>query len=250
MAVSRFTSKVEVELGRLAATSVVGKWEPADYIIGQSKSDLKFFNLSIPMVRSVLKNKDIFQPGRKSEDVYRDIQKMWFESQWFEARTMSLIWIESQSLDFLISKQTDLIKWAKIIDNWAHSDAICSFLARIYDQDSKYLHFIFTEWHTHKNAWYRRISMVSLFYYSRLRVNQPKFNVAVKYILANIDHPDYYVQKGVGWTLREMYNVYPKMTLDFIDDHVKDISSVAWVASTEKLPKNTKDRLMKKRKSL
>jgi 3-methyladenine DNA glycosylase AlkD len=245
-----FTAKVESELRRLAATHTVGKWEPADYIIGQSKSDLQFFNLSIPLVRSVLKNKDIFPPSRKKEGIYRDIQKMWFESNWFEARTVSLVWLESQPLDFLISKQIDLIKWAKLVDNWAHSDGLCSFLARIYDTDSKYLHSVFTEWHTHKNTWYRRISMVSLFYYSRLRVNQPKFNVAVKYILANIDHPDYYVQKGVGWTLREMYNVYPQKTLLFLDKNVRKISPVAWVAATEKLSQASKNNLIKKRKAL
>lgn len=248
MAVSPFTVKVEKELKRLAATTPGGEWDPSDYVIGQSKSDLQFFNLNIPTVRTVLKNATIFPKDRKPQDVYRDIQKMWFESNWFEARAISLMWLESQPLEFLISKQTDLIKWAKLIDNWAHSDALCSFLARIYDTDSKYLHSIFTEWHTHDNSWYRRISMVSLFYYSRLRVNQPKYNVAEKYIKANLDHPDYYVQKGVGWTLREMYNVYPQLTLPFLEKHVKDLSSIAWVAATEKLPKTTKNNLMRKRK--
>lgn len=249
MPASAFTLKVEAELKRLASVTARGEWDPADYVMGQSQSDLQFFNLNIPTVRSVLKNTKIFPKDRKPADVYRDIQKMWFESNWFEARTISLIWLESQPLEFLISQQTDLIKWAKLIDNWAHSDGLCSFLARIYDTDSKYLHSVFTEWHNHKNTWYRRMSMVSLFYYSRLRINQPKFNVALKYIKANIDHPDYYVQKGVGWTLREMYNVYPKLTLDFLDEYVKDISSIAWTAATEKLPKKTKNNLMRKRKA-
>jgi 3-methyladenine DNA glycosylase AlkD len=249
MAVSSFTSKVEAELKRLADITPKGEWDPSDYIIGQSKSDLQFFNLNIPTVRSVLKNKNIFPLDRKPQDVYRDIQKMWFESNWFEARTICLIWLESQPLEFLIAKQTDLVKWAKLVDNWAHSDGLCGFLARIYDADSKYLHSIFTEWHIHNNTWYRRISMVSLFYYSRSRVNQPKYNVAEKYIKANLDHPDYYVQKGVGWTLREMYNVYPQLTLPFIEKHVKDLSSVAWVAATEKLPKTTKNNLMRIRKA-
>ncbi len=248
MSVSPFTKKVETELKRLASQHTVGKWEPADYIIGQSESDLQFFNLNIPTVRTVLKNTNIFPKDRKPQDVYRDIQKMWFESHWFEARAISLMWLESQPLEFLIAKQTDLIKWAKLIDNWAHSDALCSFLARIYDTDSKYLHSVFTEWHVHDNTWYRRISMVSLFYYSRMRVNQPKYNVAEKYIKANLDHPEYYVQKGVGWTLREMYNVYPDLTLAFIEKNVKALSPVAWVAATEKLPKTTKNNLMRKRK--
>jgi 3-methyladenine DNA glycosylase AlkD len=249
MNVSPFTAKVEKELKRLATLTPRGEWDPADYIIGQSKSNLQFFNLNIPTVRSVLKNKSIFPDNRKTQDVYRDIQKMWFESHWFEARAISLMWLESQSLDFLVSKQTDLVKWAKLVDNWAHSDSLCSFLAKIYDIDSKYLHSIFEEWSTHDHTWYRRISMVSLFYYSRQRVNQPKYKVAEKYIKANLDHPDYYVQKGVGWTLREMYNVYPQLTLTFIDKNVKKLSAVAWVAATEKLPKTTKNHLKLKRQT-
>ena len=45
-----------------------------------------------------------------------------------------------------------------------------------------------------------------------------------------------------------MYNVYPEKTKQFIEDHVQILSAYAWQASTEKLEKDFKEALKKKRK--
>jgi 3-methyladenine DNA glycosylase AlkD len=66
---------------------------------------------------------------------------------------------------------------------------------------------------------------------------------------ALLKDPEYYVQKGVGWTLREIYNLHPDATLEFIETNVKSISPAAWQASTEKLKPEIKQQLMVKRKS-
>lgn len=248
MSKSKFTLNIESALKKLCKKTQSKKNFSSEYFVGKGQSQLKFFNLTTPQVRSVLKNKDLFPPQASPNEVYQDIEKMWLESEWFEARTICFIWLESQTDDFLLSRQKNLIKWASQIDNWAHSDSLCNFLSQIYENDSKYLGQIFLKWHQHKNPWYRRISLVSLFYYSRLRKQQPKYFVAEKFVKANLLHADYYVQKAVGWTLREMYNAYPEKTLRFLDNNVHSISSTAWVASTEKLHPNIKNNLMKKRK--
>ncbi len=92
--------------------------------------------------------------------------------------------------------------------------------------------------------------MVGLFYYSRARTNQPSFILAKKLINPHFCAPEYYVQKALGWTIREMYNAYPSETIEYIKNNNHQLSSVAWVAASEKLPTKLKKSFLIKRRFL
>jgi len=64
-----------------------------------------------------------------------------------------------------------------------------------------------------------------------------------------LNDDEYYVQKGIGWTLREIYNLYPEPTKNFIHENIQNISSIAYSAATQKLDKETKQQFNKYRKS-
>ena len=62
-----------------------------------------------------------------------------------------------------------------------------------------------------------------------------------------MDHEHYYVQKGVGWTLREIGNVYPDEALAFLEANIGQLSAAAFTAATEKLSPAKKNRIKKLR---
>jgi len=43
------------------------------------------------------------------------------------------------------------------------------------------------------------------------------------------------VQKGVGWTLRELHTVYPNETLTWLKQDIKLLSSIAFTIAIEKM---------------
>ena len=90
--------------------------------------------------------------------------------------------------------------------------------------------------------------MVSLLYYSRFRKKYPSFKSMIPLVENHMFHEYYYVQKGVGWTIRELYNIYPKETFKFIKSNAKNISSHAYVAATEKLANEDKEIIRNLRK--
>ena len=53
----------------------------------------------------------------------------------------------------------------------------------------------------------------------------------------------------MGWTLREMYNVYPKQTYAYVQKNIKRISPAAWYATGEKMTVKEKAALLKLRKA-
>lgn len=90
--------------------------------------------------------------------------------------------------------------------------------------------------------------MVSLYYYARSRKNPLPYDDAIILIESLLDDSDYYVQKGVGRTLRELYHLYPEQTLAWIRSHVSALHPRAWQAATEKLSREEKEELKKKRR--
>jgi 3-methyladenine DNA glycosylase AlkD len=237
---SVFTSQIERKL--LAIKPFTNHKFFGESYIGGGESRLQYLNIKIPKVR------DIFKTERLETKNLPDIENLWFKSEIFEAKTLAVIWLENQSTEFILKNFNKISKWSTEIDNWALSDGYCSILARAFEADSKKLLPIYKKWNQHKNPWLRRISMVGLFYYSRGRKTQPSFQLAINIIKPHLAAPEYYVQKAVGWTLRECYNVYPEKTTEFVTASLSKIHPDAWYAASEKMPKSVKNKLVLKRR--
>lgn len=222
---------------------------PEDYINSEDPT-MTFLKLSVPQVRQQLKEALIsFKINSVTlDDQFEIIEHLWFNGASFEARAIALFWLEHQETEFLATKIKNLVRWIDRIGNWAHSDSYASTLARIFEFDQKRLLPTYKIWNKHKNSWRRRNSMVGLMLYARMRKKHPSFELCKSMISTQIDAPEYYVQKAVGWTLREMYNVYPKQTYAFVKKNIKRISPAAWYATGEKMTAKEKAALLKLRK--
>ena len=104
------------------------------------------------------------------------------------------------------------------------------------------------QWNKSTNLWNRRQSLVSLLYFSRTKKVVLPYNTLINFIDSLINDQEYYVQKAIGWSLKELYNVYPKETLQYLNENIKRVSAIAFTAATEKLKKEDKERLKRIRK--
>lgn len=59
----------------------------------------------------------------------------------------------------------------------------------------------------------------------------------------------YYVEKGVGWTLREIGNIYPNEQEKFQFENANKICAYAYSSATEKWDKAKREKLKEIRKA-
>ncbi|MDN5278558.1 MAG: hypothetical protein PWR01_2523 [Clostridiales bacterium] len=202
--------------------------------------------LSVPQSRSALKKGYSFL-RRPAEEILTIFDYIWNNAVYFEEMSQAIYFYEKKTLSPREFKT--ISDWINRCDNWAHSDGLSSIYARALEERPALVMPVLQKWNRDRNPWKRRQSVVSLLYYSRLRQRAPEFVKMIEMVEALLKDPEYYVQKGVGWTLREIYNLHPDATLEFIETNVKSISPAAWQASTEKLKPEIKQQLMVKRKS-
>ena len=89
---------------------------------------------------------------------------------------------------------------------------------------------------------------MALLYYAKTKRSHLPFTTVKNFVESLLNDKEYFVQKAVGWCLRECYNVYPELTYKFAADNFDKISSTAFSAACEKMTEKEKTTLKQKRK--
>lgn len=148
----------------------------------------------------------------------------------------------------LIQYWPQLKTWVSKIENWAHADMLASVYCDILSEAPDVVYPELEKWSQHKSPWKNRMAIVSLlYYYNPKRVLLP-FNDIIALVEPHLRKDHYYLQKAIGWNLRELSRAYPKEYWTFLNKHVLDLSPVAFSTATEKIPQSKKEPLKQKRK--
>lgn len=116
------------------------------------------------------------------------------------------------------------------------------------EENSQWVLPLYKKWNGSDCRWKRRQSVVGLLEYASKRKKVLPFEKLISFVDALLGDEEHYVQKGVGWTLREIYNVYPEETVKYLKKKVLQISPKAYSAATEKLSKAMKEELKEQRR--
>lgn len=238
---------LEVETALSSLPRRTSAQNPEAYI-GGGQSKLRYIGLRVPDLRQTSRTGFSFSQ-RPPEEVAKIWDFVWHNSDCYEVMSLALTWFEDPKRRKTLKTYWPLLKkWSARIDNWAHSDTLSGIYARIHEDSPTEVYETFKKWNASKNPWLRRISMVSLIFYSSQREKYPSLGKVLALVKPQLAFDHYYVQKGVGWTLREAGNVYPAPIASFIEKHVHEISAQAFSAATEKMSPRQKDHLKKLRK--
>ena len=204
---------------------------------------------TVPAARNVFKKKFSFSNAGFEEqlDIYEHI---WHNTTVWRVKLQAFFFCEAEVLkEKNLANSWDAIKeWQNSVSSWEFCDGLSKIYTKHLEVLPKEVYSQLKKWNNDKDLWKRRQSIVSLLYYSRTKKIHLSYNEIIPLIDNLVHDKEYYVQKGVGWSLRELYNVYPKKTFAYLKKNIKSISATAFYAATEKLNKNDKDLLKALRK--
>lgn len=140
------------------------------------------------------------------------------------------------------------VSWQEDVDDWGLCDALAKLNTKALEAHPGEVYSQLAAWNKSENLWKRRQSVVSLLYFSRTKKIFLPFSKIAALVSPILTDREYYVQKGVGWALREMFTVYPKETMPFLERHIKSISGIAFTIAIEKMDDAQKNFLKGRRK--
>lgn len=171
--------------------------------------------------------------GTTPDERWKNWLAVWKASPIFDVKSIVLNEMSAKKLrEFRRSKWKDMVAMADDIDNWAHSDTLSGMIAEVLEAEPAKLSQ-HKKWNKSKNPWLRRQSLVGIYCYARMRKKHIPARDALALVEALLDDPHFYVQRGVGWTLREIDRVDAGLQRKFVRKHLDRISGVAWFATSE-----------------
>jgi 3-methyladenine DNA glycosylase AlkD len=217
---------------------------------GYIPSALAHDGCNLPGIRTVTKHIEHELKKTPWNNQRALLNSIWKISNNFAVLYVLLLLVDGRKKTLDLADWRVLKTWSKKIDNWAHSDVLSTIFASLLDTFPDELYPTLQKWNTSKLPWERRLSLVSLLCYARSRTNPLPYEKISALVEPRIHDEHFYVQRAVGWTLREAYVLYPTKTKKFVKDHLKDFSSIAFTTAIEKYSAKEKETFKSLRKKL
>ena len=140
------------------------------------------------------------------------------------------------------------VAWQELVSDWGLCDALAKINTKVLESYPAGVYKQLAAWNKDTDLWKRRQSVVSLLYYSRTKKVYLPYSKIAALITPLLADKEYYVQKGIGWALREVHTVYPEETMPLLNKHIKNISPIAFTIAMEKMSTEEKNALKALRK--
>ncbi len=252
MSKSKYVLEIENKLGNgpTANAALLARYIGAQNLPKRKpdeQSKWVYWGIPVPLSRQASQASYSFSP-LPEEEQWKIWISIWNESSVYDVKSVALQWLcEKKRKALRLKRSQDVIKLTSQVDNWAHSDGISQVLAEILEAKPQ-LFEVYKKWNRSKNPWLRRQSIVSIYFYARLRSKYYPSPEAFRLVKNLLNDPHVYVQKGVGWTLRELDRIDSKKQRVFVEKHLKQISATAWYATSELYPLSLKKELVLRRR--
>lgn len=212
------------------------------------KATMPMMGLTVPQQRAVAKSGYSFS-GCGFEEQFPIWNHVWFNASTHEAK-MQAVYFVGRRKDLPATEEMwhRLRPWAEDINCWDQSDELSKIYSFLFEDKPGLVYPQLKQWNVDNDPWRRRQSIVSLFCYSKIHEKHPPVKKVLPLVQSLLEDEDYYVQKGVGWTLRETYNVYPSEAFDFVLKNIARIQPAAFSASIEKMSAQEKKTIKDRRK--
>jgi 3-methyladenine DNA glycosylase AlkD len=219
-----------------------------DYAAFRSKTtSLTVLGHRLPAMQEIERTGFSFY-NKSTDEILVTWNSVWITSNIHEALYLPLFYYRRHKTELDLKHWRVMKRWIDQVENWEHADALCMLYSIMYERFPKQIESTLFKWNRSSNPWKRRASIVSTIYYASKNRKAPSISTVLKLIEPLVKDEDAYVQKAVGWQLRECYNIEPKKTLAFINKHLTDLSALSFSYATEKLSKAQKTPMKAKRR--
>jgi len=133
--------------------------------------------------------------------------------------------------------------WHERVDNWCHSDGLSSLYSFLLASDPDEVYPQLEVWSRSSDQWTRRISIVSLIHPSGKNAVFMPLDRALPLVTTCLEDEREYVQKAVGWVLRELGQAHPDEVRAYLEEHIATIPALVLRRAIERRSPGVKEEL-------
>ena len=180
-----------------------------------------FLFLGIPKPKLKILAKPFLAEHRKKPLDWNLIFDLW-DLDFREAQYVALLYLDAHKKEI---KPEDILQIKRLVTTkswWETIDSLDEYVGLIALQDDSVKN-VLQEWSVDENLWLRR---VAIDFQQRYKEKTDKEFLA-KVITNNLGSSEFFINKSIGWSLREYSKTNPGWVKDFIDQHRENMSSLS-----------------------
>lgn len=180
-----------------------------------------FLFLGIPKPKLKILAKPFLAEHRKKPLDWDLIFDLW-DLDFREAQYVALLYLDAHKKEI---KPEDILQIKRLVTTkswWETIDSLDEYVGLIALQDDSAKN-VLQEWSVDENLWLRR---VAIDFQQRYKEKTDKEFLA-KTIINNLGSSEFFINKSIGWSLREYSKTNPAWVKDFIDQHRENMSSLS-----------------------
>jgi 3-methyladenine DNA glycosylase AlkD len=192
------------------------------------------FSLMQEKLQSVMKE---FSPDLKT---VLETSRLLLKGTKYEETSFALMMVKALKKYYTPETFKEIGYWFRIgINNWAHTDALCSEIISVFLLKKIVDYMAMAEWRKSANKFQRRAVPVALLKLLKERDDYREFFLFIEPLMMD---PAREVHQGCGWFLREAWKKQPLQTEEFLLKYKDSAPRLIFQYATEKMTPVEKER--------
>ena len=184
------------------------------------KNKFKFFGVAASERNEIWK--PYFKEAKKTKKIDWDFIEICFKHDKRECQYTAAYYLKYMQR-FLVEDDIPKLKELVLAKSWWDTVDILDKVIGSIIYNNKNLHPIILEWSKDDNIWLRRVAID----HQLLRKEHTDVQLLEKILINNLNHKEFFVNKAIGWALRDYSKTNPQWVRNFIEVHKENMASLS-----------------------
>lgn len=184
------------------------------------KNKFKFFGVAASERNEIWK--PYFKEAKKTKKIDWDFIEICFKHDKRECQYTAAYYLKYMQR-FLVEDDIPKLKELVLAKSWWDTVDILDKVIGSIIYNNKNLHPIILEWSKDDNIWLRRVAID----HQLLRKENTDEQLLEKILINNLNHKEFFVNKAIGWALRDYSKTNPQWVRNFIEVHKENMASLS-----------------------
>ena len=184
------------------------------------KNKFEFFGVGASVRNEIWK--PYFKEAKKTKKIDWDFIEICFKHDKRECQYTAAYYLKYMK-KFLVEDDIPRLKELVLTKSWWDTVDILDKVIGSIIYNNKNLHPIILEWSKDDNIWLRRVAID----HQLLRKENTDEQLLEKILINNLNHKEFFVNKAIGWALRDYSKTNPQWVRNFIEVHKENMASLS-----------------------
>ena len=184
------------------------------------KNKFEFFGVGASVRNEIWK--PYFKEAKKTKKIDWDFIEICFKHNKRECQYTAAYYLKYMQR-FLVEDDIPKLKELVLTKSWWDTVDILDKVIGSIIYNNKNLYSIILEWSKDDNIWLRRVAID----HQLLRKENTDEQLLEKILINNLNHKEFFVNKAIGWALRDYSKTNPQWVRNFIEVHKENMASLS-----------------------